>query len=373
MPAELREALDQAVSAAEAAPSEPAPTLSVVPSDPAPTADAPTSDHTDGQRNDPAPVAATAEATLDAPPSSDASTAPESVPAEPASARSRADRPPASWKGAAKEDWDKLPSTAKQEIHRRERMADTAIASSEGARKFQQQFVQSIQPYMARIQANGYDNPVEAAHQMFKMDYLLATAPMPQRAQAMAQLIKDYGVDLTALDNALVGGGAVVDPLESKLNQLLEQRLAPVQQLMRQQQEHQRAIEMAETNEVRSTVTQMEQDTTTYPYFDDVREDMADLIEIQSKRGVYLSPSEAYTRAVAMNPALSSRVQAQAVQQQTRQLAASANAQAQRALNASVSVGGAPASGGSGARQFGSGADLRGTITAALEGNSGRI
>lgn len=371
MPAELRAALDQALTAAEAPAPEPVATAPEPAAEPAP---APTTDHTAGQNLASPDAPATAEATLEPTAPADAPTAPEKPSTtEPEASRSKADRPPATWKGAAKADWDKLPPTAKQEIHRRERMADSAIASSETARRFQQKFVESVQPFMARIQANGYDNPIDAAHQMFKMDYMLSTAPMPQRAKAMAQLIKDYGVDLTALDEALVGGGAVVDPVEARIHQLVEQRLAPVQQLMKQQQEHQRAIEIAETNEVRTTVQQMEQDTTNYPYFEDVREDMADLIEIQSKRGVYLSPAEAYTRAVAMNPDLSSRVQAQLSQQQARQQAASANAQAQRALNASVSVGGAPTQGGSGTRQFGNGADLRGTIAAVLEGNSGRI
>ena len=39
-----------------------------------------------------------------------------------------------------------------------------------------------------------------------------------------------------------------------------------------------------------------------YPFFEDVREDMADLIEINAKRGIALTMEQAYDRAVRSNP-----------------------------------------------------------------------
>lgn len=381
MPAELREALEQAVTAAEV-PASDAPTPSAPPAAEAAPATsesggllgspAPASDKPAGQTDQAAPPAAPDGQTTGQTPPADDSTAPQSDAASAESRRSRVDRPPAAWRGNAKAKWAEVPLEARQEVHRRESMADQAIAVSQSARQFQQQFAQVVSPFMARIQSNGYQNPVEAIHQMLKIDYTLSSAPMPQRAKAMAQLIKDYGIDFTELDRALVTDGAPPDPVEARVAQIVEQRLAPVQQFLSQQQRHSQAMEIAERNEARTTVEQMEQDTQNFPDFETVRDDMADLIEIQARRGVYLSPAEAYTRAVAMNPELSSRVQAQVSQQQTRQHAASANAQAQRALNASVSVGGAPTQGGVGPRQP-NGADLRGTISAAFEQATNRI
>ena len=76
---------------------------------------------------------------------------------------------------------------------------------------------------------------------------------------------------------------------------------------------------------------------------------MVDLIEINFSRGVTLSLDDAYNKIVGYK----GLAQPQARAQDT-----------QRALNASVSVGGAPSS----ALNSGNPVDLRGTILKALEG-----
>jgi hypothetical protein len=249
---------------------------------------------------------------------------------------------------------------------------DAALSETVQARRVATEFSRAVQPFQARIQSMGLD-PVTAASELFKADYLLSSAPMPQRAAVMAKLIKDYGVDFSELDKALVGsaGGAAADPIQSRVEQLLEQRLAPVQQLLAQQEQQRAAAEAAERAQAQQSVESMLNDPK-YTYLEDVREDMADLIELSARRGVYLSLPEAYTRAVAMNSEIAARASASATRQQVQQSAAQANAAAQRALGASVSVSGAPTQGGVGQRVNGGTADLRGTIAAALEG-AGRI
>lgn len=358
---DIREALEAAVTAAEAPAAEPVAVEPVASSEPvAAEPPAPV----------PAPVASEGSDAQTPPP--DASTAPvakEVAPAEPASQRTRVDRPPASWKGEAKTVWEAVPLAARQEISRRERMMDATLSETTQARKVATEFTRAVQPFQARIQSMGLD-PISAATEMFKADYALSTAPMPQRAALMAKLIKDYGIDFNELDKALVGSGPVADPVEARVAQMLEQRLAPVQRLLAQQQIHQRTIEQTERQQAQQTVESMVNDPK-FAYLEDVREDMADLIEIQAKRGVYLSLPEAYTRAVAMNPEISAKANATVNRQQAQQTAAQANAAAQRALGASVSVSGSPTQGGIGQR-MNSGADLRGTIAAAFEG-AGRI
>ena len=150
--------------------------------------------------------------------------------------------------------------------------------------------------------------------------------------------------------------------------QLLQQRLAPFQQFMSQTAaERQRARER-EQAELGETISSMA-DNPKFPYFEDVRAEMGDIIDLSAKRGVYLSLEQAYSRAIAMNPEISQAVAASAEQEAKRVAAEAANARAQRALRASKSVGGSP----SGlAPSVPPATDRRATIAAAFDALEGR-
>jgi hypothetical protein len=121
---------------------------------------------------------------------------------------------------------------------------------------------------------------------------------------------------------------------------------------MRQQQE-----QAAETQrrQVTETIESMALNPQ-YPHFEDVRDEMADLIEIKAARGIYLSLEEAYKLAVGVNPTISRQTSASQQHQQ-----------ALKAKNAASSVTGSPATGGS-QSNVGDGS-LRGAIEAAFGGN----
>jgi tetratricopeptide (TPR) repeat protein len=246
-------------------------------------------------------------------------------------------------------------------VLRREREITTTLNETAQARQLANTFQAAVQPYMARIQSMGA-NPVQAVESLLRADHLLSTSNKSQRAQLMAKLISDYDVDIMALDSALAGKPQA-DPVESRVEQLLQQRLAPFQQyLTHQQMMEQQRQEQVQANSA-SEVERMSQDPK-YPHFNAVRADMADILAIQSNKGVYLSLEDAYNRAIAMNPEVAKAVAAQNSTQQQRENVAKANAQAQRALNASKSVGGAPAGGHTGSVN---GNDRRATIAAAFD------
>jgi DNA-binding ferritin-like protein len=212
-----------------------------------------------------------------------------------------------------------------------------------------------IQPYRARMETVGLP-PLQAINELLKADHLLTTAPPAKRAQFMASLIKEYGVDIRELDNALAGQPSA-DPTADRLEQMVAQRLQPFQQFIQQQAQQAQLQRQAEQQQTQETIQVMASDSAKFPHFFDLKNDMADLIEMNARRGVYLSLEQAYSRALAMNPDLSA-------QDTQRQAAEAANARAQKALNASVSVGGAPNGGPSSKAP---GADLRSTIEAAFE------
>jgi len=299
-----------------------------------------------------APVAAPASAPVESPapetkepaealePAAKATPAKE-VPAAPAPEAPTfpVDKAPQSWRAPARAKWDKVDPEIRQEVMRRERETTRVLGETANARQFSNQFQQIAAPYQARIASLGLD-ALGAVHELLKGDYLLSTAPKTQRAQLMAKMISDYGVDILELDAALAGKGPA-DPVDSRVEQLLQERLKPFQQFIQNQQRTAQEYEQKSNAEVNQSIESMT-DNPKYPHFETVRLDMADVIDLAAKRGLYLSLDQAYNRAIAMNPEVSGQVAAQQQAEAKRTAAQQANAKAQRALGASVSVGGAP-------------------------------
>lgn len=269
----------------------------------------------------------------------------------------RVDRAPASWRKEAKGEWASVPLHIRQEVHRRELEINRALQESTQARQNYDQIQQVIAPFTARLNSLNA-TPVQAIDTLLRADYTLATAPKEQRAQFMAKLIRDYDIDIVALDAAIVGGqqGQYQPQQQPDITQLIQQQLqqalAPIYQERQQAQQtqQQQAIQ---------TVEQMALDPK-YPYLDEVREEMADLIEVSSRRGIYLSLDQAYSKAIQLNPDVSAQVQRQATMTQANQQ----HLQAQKAKVAASSVTGAPAGGGS--QQHVGDGSLRGDLEAAL-------
>lgn len=362
----LRESLENAVKTVEAAaPPPPAPAPAPTP---APTAaPAPTSAPAEQQpvarkepeekpylEEKPAPTPAPSPATAEEKPDAKA---------ESQSTDQGDQRAPQSWKPVAKSSWDKLPAEVKTEVARREREFLRVLNDSGQARKTAQSLSEIAAPFEARYKQAGV--PVlKVIQNLMVADHYLATAPPVQRAQAMAKLIKDYQIDIAALDSALSGEEVVASSPQAQIDQIVTQRLAPIQQFIETQRNNVVRQEQQTEAQIAAEIAAMEADTEKYPYFADLRDEMADMVEIYSRRGVYLSPADAYNRAVRANPETSKLLQQTAAQQQ----AVRANAQAQQSLNASSSVNGNPAH----LSQQVDPTDLRGTIEAAWRQHAGR-
>lgn len=357
----LREALDAAVtqaetaSAAEAtpAPAEPSPEREATPEPVQTPTEEPASPSP--EREEPPAAEAKPEATPETKPEAKPEDA--AAAAEEAKLQHRVDRAPNSWKKETKEAWNSLPLSVRQEIHRREQTINQMMVENSRNREAVENLNRVTGPYMARLQTMG--GPIQGIERLLQTEYMLATGNSQQTAQYMAQLIRDYDVDLSILDNVLSGQqSAPQQPAAADISQLVQQQvqqaLAPFQQA--QQQRQQKVMQ-----EAAMTVEQMSLDPN-YPYFEDVRDDMADIIDMRAKRGLATTLEEAYSIAVSVNPETATAVR----QQATVQTATQHHQSAQRAKAAASSVSGSPAGGGS-AVQTGDGS-LRGAIEAAFGG-----
>ena len=274
---------------------------------------------------------------------------------------------PVSWKGPQKEKWLKLDPDIRQEVLRRERETQNVMNLSAQARRSVAQIEQAAQPFMQNIQARGADIPT-AIHELLKSDHILTNAPPKDKAAFMATLIQEYKIDIKELDEAL-HGQIQTQPMQEQIDRILAQRMAPFNSFMRQQSEFAQHQEEQGLQQVVQTIDSMAADTAKFPHFDRVREQMADIMEFNTNKNRNINLETAYSQAVAMDPELSAQATQRLLADQQQSTVAAINSKAQRAINASVSVGGAP-SGGLGGTP--SANDRRAVIEAAFDQAAGR-
>jgi hypothetical protein len=279
--------------------------------------------------------------------------------------RHRVDRAPQSWKGEAKKLWDQLPLQVRQEVARREKDMLPIMQEAATNRNKVQEVLSVITPHRGIIDQHYGGNPMEAVKTMLGVERVIRTGTATQKAQIVANMIKEFGVDIHTLDSLLVGQQPTEEiQQQSNIEALLEQKLAPFQQFIQTQQQREAQQRQQVEQTAVMTVQEMSQDEK-YPYFNEVREDMADLIEMNARRGLYLSLDDAYNRAVRMNTGTFQAAQVRDQSQGTTQAALEAHRAAQAAKGASVSVTGSPTGTG---KNSGDPSNLRGLIENAFGG-----
>lgn len=273
-------------------------------------------------------------------------------------------RAPASWHPETREHWAALPESVRTEVARREREVQTTMKETAEARKYAEQIERTIAPYQMFIKAEN-SNPLQAIDNLMSTAARLRTGSSQDIAQLVSGLVKQFGVGrfgqsfIEQLDSALVGEIPRVDAQQQQLQQALQQQLAPIQQFMSQ---HQNAQVQAQQNVTRQAEGEVLDFMEKAEFAEDVREDMADLMEMAQRRGRDLSLGDAYRQACAGNE----HVRSVLVARQKTQGAQKLTGAAQRARSAAVSVSGAPAMG---APQPGS-IDVRSAIEAAIASHS---
>ena len=258
--------------------------------------------------------------------------------------KQNSERAPASWRPDVREHWAQLPEPVRAEVQRLEVERNRVLQESAEARKGYDAVMKTIAPYEGFIRAEN-SNALQAIDNLMSTAARLRTGTAPELAQLVSGLINQYGVGrfgkgfIEMLDSALVGQVPAMDPQQAALDQVLNQRLAPMQQMFNQFQQAQQAQEQRVAqqaqNEVNTFLERAE-------FGNDVREEMADIIESASRRGQNISLLDAYKKACMLNDnvrtVISQRAKNQGAQQQTQA--------AQRARSAAVSVsGGAPVGG----------------------------
>lgn len=264
---------------------------------------------------------------------------PEGVQAGPKSGpRQQGERAPASWRPDIREHWGTLPEPVRAEIQRRETEVARTLQETSEARKTAEAVMKTIEPYQAFIKAEN-SNPLQAIDNLMSTAARLRTGTAPELAQLVAGIVNQYGTGrfgngfIEMLDSALAGQAPKQDPQQVAMEQVLNQRLAPVQQMLTQFQQAQLQQQQKATHAAQTEVSRFLQRA---EFGNDVREDMADIIETAQRRGQNISLKDAYKKACLMNDSvrkvITQRMRAKGAQQGTQA--------AQKARSAAVQVSG---------------------------------
>lgn len=217
-------------------------------------------------------------------------------PAEPPAEAAQVPKAPASWKPEAREEWAKVPPRVRDEVMRREKEIQLALQESSEARQTAQKYREIVTPYEQMIRAEGGE-PTQAIQGLLQTAYMLRHAPMPVRAQGIARMVATFlgreGLEL--LDqhlaplvnpNARPPAGPAAPPQQPP--QFRDPRLDELLANAAREKEARAQAELAKIQD--------------REFFEDVRDDMADVLEAARKRGVVMSLDEAYARAIRVNP-----------------------------------------------------------------------
>ena len=252
----------------------------------------------------------------------------------------REERAPQSWKPETREHWKALPAEVRGEIARRESEFARVMQETAESRRFADAVMKTIAPYEMFIKADNA-SPLQAIDNLMSTAARLRTGTAPELASLMSGLIQQFGVGrfgqgfIESLDQALVGQTPKEDPREVAMRRQLEQEFAPVRQFMNEMQQ---ARQQQEIQQQQAAQTETQSFLANHEFAMDVKDDMADLIELANKRGREMSLEEAYDRACRAHPEIGKIFQRRDQASQ----AASRNQVAQKARSAAVSVGGAP-------------------------------
>lgn len=208
---------------------------------------------------------------------------------------------PASWKPEVREKWAGIDPDVKAEVQRREFEHQQVLQRSAQHRQFVDAFEQVVRPYEMFIRAEN-SNPLQAVQNLMQTAAELRVGTPQSKAQLVAGMVANFGVDVQLLDSLLarqlgVGqdGAPAAQPQQFR-DPRLDQFLAQQQHMIDQQR--------------RGELTAFEQQLATFAqsheFYSDVGGLMADLMEVDARQGKTTNDLEKlYERACKMHEGVS--------------------------------------------------------------------
>jgi hypothetical protein len=254
----------------------------------------------------------------------------------------------------AREAWKDTPPAMQKAIAKREKEFNVGIQKyAEGAKRAEG-MDKALQPFQQYLSMNGGSNHIGT---LLQTGASLQMGSPIQKAQTIAKMIKDFGIDVHTLDSMLVGEGAPPQvQQQSDVQQAVTTAMAPYQQFMgsmqQQQQQQQQQAQQGIVSDVQAFATDPKNE-----FYNDVSPMMATIMDVAAANNENLTLPQAYDRACKMDQSISTII---ASRQSATDVAAK--------RKAASSITGTPGGPGGGAPEHD---DPRAAIAAAWE-NYGR-
>lgn len=199
-----------------------------------------------------------------------------------------ASEPPASWSSAAKAEFAKLPPIVQEQVLKRE--ADIAKGLEQRAAKLKtlEPLETVLEPVRQRLAFNGVD-PARYVGQLIAADEMLRTKP----AEAIKWIANAYGIDLGKAATEPVADELPADPQIAALSRTVGSLSSQLQQIQAATQQQQQAALHAQIEAFKSDPK--------HAHFEEVRQDMAALIQSAEAQGRPMTLQDAYDRAIWAN------------------------------------------------------------------------
>ena len=270
---------------------------------------------------------------------------------------------PEHWSPEHRETFAKLPADGQRFLAERHRDMEAAYTRAS----------QEIAPLREVVgQYNGYFQQIgRSPEQMFRglMEYdrALRFGTPPQKAQAIDELAKGYGVDLGSI--AQGDPQDDTDPLQEAINERLNPFMQTMQSFAGMQQQQQAAQQQALVQNTSDQIGQFAgakdaEGNAAHPHFDEVVDDMARMAQSERSSGRQPDLQNLYETAIWANPTTRAKLiaahQGEAQQTQREKVA--------RARRASVGI----TSGAGAATQVEQPDDVRSIVTRAVDAQYGQ-
>lgn len=201
----------------------------------------------------------------------------------------------------AREKWKDTPIEIRNEMARREKNYEQGIMKYAEDAKRAQAVDAMVQPYQQYLAMAGQP-PADTIGNLLQTASVLQMGSPQQRAQQVAQIINQFGVDIAMLDSLLAGSEPPPPAPEQYVQQAVQQAIQPYQQFMSQFEQQQHMQHQQKMAQMQTELGQFEQ---THEFYKDVRADMADILDLAAARNMDMPLEEAYRRACLMHPEVS--------------------------------------------------------------------
>lgn len=212
-------------------------------------------------------------------------------------------KPPIDWAPGLKREFANLPEEVQKAVWEREQSVNQLMQDTAEDRRTAHSFNQVVGQFRGLMAAEGVHDPMQAVYGLMTTTAQLAMGSKEQRAKKITELIQHYGVDIATLDNMLAGQYQP-NQEEARMEQLLNERMQPVNQLLEQMNQQRAQQVQAVQTQAYQSIDEFGRDPK-HEFFHDVRMDMADFLDMAAQRGMQMSLQEAYDRACALNPEIS--------------------------------------------------------------------